>query len=216
MKQAIMRLWVAVLILLPMTVLSQEDQGFDAFYGAKDFKGFSVGYNYLATTPGYVGSAEFYYLTRSKKSDQAKFWQNYYGVSLEGAYAQGDDFEFDQGRADFDAWWGFLWITDRIYYQDTGNVRPYFDFGVGMGTGQFAAKGTEAGNEFEVDWRSLDLVQLRLGAGMEMMLANNYALDLGVSAVGLAGYSARLLDVADLEYAGVPARIGISKWSEKK
>jgi len=216
MKKAVARLWVAFFVLMPLTVLAQEEQATDIFYGNKDFKGVSGGYNYLLTSPGYVGSAEFYYLTRSKKSDQAKLWQNYYGVSLEFAYAQGTDFEFEAGEGDFDAWWGFLWIADRIYYQDDARVRPYVDFGAGLGIGQFTAQGTEQGNEFEIDWRSLDLVQLRLGVGAEFMLADNYALDLGVSGIGMAGYGARLLDVTDLEFAGAQAHIGISKWSEKK
>jgi|GEM_PF-1801429 opacity protein-like surface antigen len=220
MKNIIVIVGMLVLMILwSVCVRAQEDDGFEAFYGKKDFAGVSAGYNYLLTTPGYVGSAEFFYLTQSKKSAQAKNWQNYYGVSLEFAYAQGTDFEFDDGKGDFDAWWMHLWISDRIYQQDYKKVRPYIDFGAGVGWGQFKGEGNKEDDEdaiFEIDWRSMDMVQARVGVGAEFMLDDKWALDLGVSGVGMAGLGKGLQDQADLEFAGAQAHIGISKWTERK
>lgn len=199
--------------------VAQEKEGFEPFYGKKDFGGISGAGNILLTTPGYVGSMEFYYLTRSRKSDQATNWQNYYGVSLEFAYAQGSDFEFEDGEGDFDAWWMSLWIADRIFVQDSAKVRPYLDFGAGIGWGQFDAEGEKDDEEdemFEIDWRSMDLIQLRLGLGAEFMLDEKWALDLGVSGVGMAGLGGGLFDPSDLEFAGIQAHLGICRWSERK
>jgi len=206
------------LLLLPaIAAMAQEkDEGFDVFYGPRDLKGGAAGYNYLFNADGFIGTFELYYLTQSKKSAQAKYWPLYYGVSLEGAWGDGNNYRLDHEEVEFNSWWIFLWIDGKIFYQDREKVRPYIDVGAGLGTGQFTAKGLDEDHEVEINWRQLELGQVRLGTGIEFMLDDQYALDLGVEAIGMIGLSGGVLEATDMVLGGAQAKIGISKWSEKK
>ncbi len=201
------------LLLIPaFGALAQEADAFDIFYGPRDLKGGAAGYDYLLNADGFIGTFELYYLTQSKKSAQAKYWPLYYGVSLEGAWGDGSNYRLDREDVDFNSWWIFLWIDGKIFYQDRGKVRPYIDVAAGLGTGQFTAQGENT----EIDWRELELGQVRLGTGIEFMLDDQYALDLGVEATGMIGLSGGVLEATDMVLGGAQAKIGISKWSEKK
>ena len=192
-----------------------QETNLDMFYGKKDVGGAKFGAEYSVTNNVYAGFADFYFLTKSKRSNYTDKWPSYFGVELEGAYAQGKDYHFaGKGNADFDAWWGLLWIDGRIYSQDTGKVRPYFETGVGIGTGQLYANGPK-GSSLDFD-KSLNLLRLKGGAGVAFMLSDKYSLDVGVGADGTVAYIGDMFGSSNLTMAGVQATVGISRWGEKK
>ena len=201
------------LFLFSFPGFSQEEPSLEKFYGNKDLKGGNLGYDFLLNNKGGVSSLELFYLTQAKKSAYAQRWLYYYGVSVEGANGEGEDYQFSgRGEGDFSAWWIGIWINGRIFYQDTSKLRPYFDFGGGLGIGEIKAEG----EDFEIGWTRLNLLLLRAGLGAELMLNQNWSLDLGIGAKALAGMMGGILESADLVFSGVEFKIGISQWSENK
>jgi len=200
--------------LISMQALAQEPS-LDMFYGSKDFGGAEIGYEYFLNRSGSALAFDFNYLTRSKRSEHAEHWPNYYGVSLELAYLNGYDYHFSgKGTADFDAWWLMLYIAGRIYSQDTKAVRPYFDLAFGLGQGSITVNGSDE-DELDINWGNLTVLRLDAGTGLEIMLSRNYALDLGISVDGSFGAIQGLDNSADLGLLGAQAKIGLSRWSEK-
>lgn len=215
MKKYLWAVFAVAVFLFSAEVRAQEDPNLDMFYGKKDLGGARIGAEYFLNENVFAGFADFYYLTKSKKSNHAEKWPYYYGVALEGAYAQGKDYHFTgKGESDFNAWWGLLWIEGRIFTQDTGRVRPYFDVGGGIGAGQVIADGPV---ELDLDFtKTLNMFRLKAGTGVEIMLSDKYSLDLGVAADGTIGYMGSFFSSSNLTLAGVQATVGISRWSEKK
>jgi hypothetical protein len=200
--------------LISMQALAQEPS-LDMFYGSKDFGGGKIGYEYFLNRAGSLTAIDFNYLTRSKRSEHAEYWSNYYGVSLELAYLNGYDYHFaDKGTADFGAWWLMLYIADRIYVKDSKTVRPYFDIAGGLGQGSITVEGSEE-DELDISGGNLTVLRLDAGTGLEIMLGKNYALDLGISIDGTIGAMQSLFDSADLGLVGAQAKVGLSRWSEK-
>jgi len=201
------------LFLFSFPGFSQEEPSLERFYGNKDLKGGELSYDFLLNNKGGVSSLELFYLTQAKKSAYARRWFYYYGVSVEGANALGEDYQFSgMGEGDFSAWWIGLWINGRIFYQDTSKVRPYLEYGGGFGIGEMRAEG----EDFKIDWGRLNLLQLRAGIGAELMLNQSWSLDLGVGAKALAGMMGGILESADIVFSAVEFKIGISQWSENK
>jgi len=209
--------WLAVLLMasgFSFNLFAQEEPSFDLFYGNKDFGGAVLGYEQFLTHFGQVESVNFNYLTRSKRSEHAEVWPNYYGVSLEGAWAGGDKYDFPgKGVADYNAYWLMIWISGRLYANDNKTLRPYFDLAGGLGEGQLRAKGDE--DEVDIDWTSINIVGLKTGAGVEIMLTKKYGLDLGLSVNGRVGTIGSFFEKSDLALAGAQLNLGLSRWTEK-
>jgi hypothetical protein len=203
-------------VLVSMRSFGQDQApNLDMFYGKKDLGGAKLGGSYCLTSPVVTGFADFYYLTKSKKSAHTENWPYYYGVDLEGAYAQGDNYHFPgKGNADFNAFWGLLWVDGRLYSKDTGSVRPYFDWAAGIGTGQIYGKGPKgAATDFD---KSLNLFKLRGGAGVSFMISDKYSLDVGVDADGALAYIGDFFGASNMTLGGVQASVGFSKWTERR
>jgi hypothetical protein len=215
MKKFFFAVFLVSAFLFCSELWAQQEPNLDMFYGKKDTGGAKFGGEYcLTNTNVYLGFADFYYLTKGKKSNYTDKWPYYYGVELEGAYAQGKDYHFaGKGDADFNAWWGLLWIDGRLYANDSSKVRPYVDAAVGIGTGQIYATGPKS-SVLDFD-KSLNLVRLKGGAGVAFMLSDKYSLDVGVGADGTIAYLGTMFSNSNITLAGVQATVGISRWNER-
>ena len=190
----------------------------DMFYGSKDFGGIDAKYRYYATTPGVAEALDFYYLTKSKRSEGIARWTNYYGVDAELGLGEGSKYHFSKGDASFQSYWFFIWLDDKLFTQDTGKVRPYIDFGGGAGMGQYHTKALKEDNssKLDVDWSDVTYLGARAGGGVEFMLSGAYALDVGLDIDGQFGLGGSLLKQSTLALGGVSVNVGLCKWSEKK
>ncbi len=202
--------WLGLILFLGFRAWSQEP-GFEVFYGEKDFKGARFTYDYFLNQSGDEIALELFYLTKSKKSAGVSRYPYYYGISLEFAQARGYDYPFEEGKGDFASWWLFLWIQGRIFTDDEKPVRGYFDFGSGLGIGEYAVKG----EDFDQEWSRLDVVQLRAGAGVQFILGSGWALELGAEVNGILGMGGGFLDRSDLALVGAQAGISLLRWKEK-
>ena len=98
-----------------------------------------------------------------------------------------------------------------IFTDDEKPVRGYFDFGSGLGIGEYKAEG----EDFDQGWSRLDVVQLRAGAGVQIILGSGWALELGAEVNGILGMGGGFLDRSDLALAGAQAGISLHRWKEK-
>ena len=203
-------IWLGLVGILGFRAWAQEPE-LDIFYGEKDFRGARITYDYFLNQSGDELALELFYLTKSKKSAQAKRFPYYYGIGLEFAQARGFDYPFEEGKGDFASWWLFLWIQGRIFTDDEKSVRGYFDFGSGLGIGEYAVKG----EDFERGWSWLDVVQLRAGGGVQFILGAGWALELGAEVNGILGMGGGFLDRSDLALVGAEAGLSLLRWKEK-
>ena len=158
---------------------AQEDGAgtdLDSFYGKRSFQQIAVGAApYVLPGGGVLEDVIFGFNTLSRRTQPARHWKNYYGVSLDFGAGQNVALDFSHyGRADLNLWYGALSIESKLFYSDQGRVRPYLGLTGGFGSGGAALAGIP--EEQAPKSPSLNLYRFGAEAGMHIMLGGRLAL----------------------------------------
>jgi hypothetical protein len=148
----------------------------DSFYGKRIFQEIAVGAApYLLPGGGMLESVLFGFNTLSRRTQPARHWKNYYGVSLDLGAGQNVPFDFSHyGQADLNLWYGALAIESKLFYSDEGRVRPYLGLNGGFGFGGVTLAGIPERQTPESP--SLNLYRFGAEAGVQIMLGERLAL----------------------------------------
>ncbi len=211
MRKWIMALTVFVLCsVVSARAMSQPDSGsgLGYFYGGKNLQQINGGFSpYLGPGQGMGGELSFEFNTISKQSERAKNWQNYYGVSLDIRGVQGSVQELDRyGEREVDYYYAMVSIQSRLFYTDTGPVRPFVLASMGIGWGSVGLDDVE-GEDDLIDNR-YSVYRPGVQAGLQFMLNKEYGIVLG----GSAAYEYSVIAGDSFDTYPATAFIGICKW----
>ncbi len=184
MKKAILRFCLvmpAVLSVVAAPGAGEAQPEMDDFYGSKNIQTITLhAMPFMMEAQGAGGELFFGFNTLSKKSEFAESWKNYYGVGIGGGYILWTDSEIADYDHDRDAsvLYGLLRFEGKLYYRDTGKVRPYLGGHLGLGYGSWGVERMDG--DPEIPTGSLTTYQVGGVAGLNLDLGGNYWLNAGV------------------------------------